>query len=176
MARSSTAAPASISTASYQLAVTTKAERLADASLLPTFLVAGIAGLSVGYTAMIAIASTMLGIGLRISGPIALLNGLNQAARGSILIKDGRSLELLPSIDTVVFDKSGTLTLDEQQMVAIHAFGTHDDDALLRLAAAAEQRQSHVMKQTTCAGSIPKRVTSVPERWINLIACICSRS
>lgn len=153
-------------TASYQLAVTTKAERLADASLLPTFLVAGIAGLSVGYTAMIAIASTMLGIGLRISGPIALLNGLNQAARNSILIKDGRSLELLPSIDTVVFDKSGTLTLDEQQVVAIHAFAAQDDKALLLLAAAAEQRQSHPVAQAILSAAAARGLSlpSISER------------
>ena len=153
-------------TASYQLAVTTKADRLADAALLPTFLVAGIAWLSVGYPAMIAIASTMLGIGLRISGPIALLNTLNQAARGSILIKDGRSLELLPSIDTVVFDKSGTLTLDEQQVVAIHAFAAHGDAALLRLAAAAEQRQSHPVARAilSCAAARGLSLPTITER------------
>ncbi|HCS92685.1 MAG TPA: hypothetical protein DIW77_22280 [Chromatiaceae bacterium] len=138
-------------TASYQLAVTTRAEQFADSSVLPTFLVAGFAGLTVGYQAMVAIASTMLGISLRISGPIALLNYLNRAARAGILIKDGRSLELLNSIDTVVFDKSGTLTLDEQQVVGIDAFGNRGEDDLLTLAAAVEQRQSHPVARAILA-------------------------
>jgi heavy metal translocating P-type ATPase len=138
-------------TASYQLAVTSKAERLADEAVRPTFAVAGVAGLLVGYQAMVAVASTMMGIGLRMSGPIALLNYLNRAARGGILIKDGRSLELLTSIDTVVFDKSGTLTLDEQQVVEIDSFDERDGDALLTLAAAVEQRQSHPVARAILA-------------------------
>ena len=51
---------------------------------------------------------------------LTLLNGLGAGVERGILVKDCRALERLPMIDTVVFDKTDTLTLDQQQVVQIH--------------------------------------------------------
>ncbi len=89
---------------------------------------------------------------------ITLLNGLGTAAERGVLIKDGRALERLPAIDTVVFDKTGTLTLDRQQVVEIHAQPPFAEKELLRLAAAAEQRQSHPIAQAILAAAMERQL------------------
>ena len=60
-----------------------------------------------------------------------------------ILVKDGRALELLSQIDTVVFDKTGTLTEEVPSIGRIHCEDGQDENELLMLVAASEQKQSH---------------------------------
>ncbi len=130
-------------TASYQTTITSKAAQLANRSVAPTLGVAGLAGLLLGPAGAAAITSTMFGMNLWISGPLALRNYLTVATRRGILVKDGRSLDLLTEIDTVVFDKTGTLTLDEPHVTQVHTFAEVAAQTVLRYAAAVEQRQSH---------------------------------
>lgn len=145
-------------TASYQMSITSKAYEIADKSVTPTLLTAGLALLTVGYSGMVAITSTVFGFNLVISGPMALLNYLNIASRHSILVKDGRSLELLTSIDTVVFDKTGTLTLDQPHVTQIHTFAELNSGALLAYAAAVEQRQTHPVARAILAFALEQNV------------------
>lgn len=135
------------STASYQMAIETKAFRVAVASFWPTILGSVLAGLTVGVEGATAITNSFFGINIRMTSPIAMLNYLNLASRKSILIKDGRSLELLKEIDTVVFDKTGTLTLDKPHVSQIHCIQEYSAEAVLTYAAAVEQRQSHPIAQ-----------------------------
>lgn len=138
-------------TASYQMALTTKARQMADKSVAPTLAVAALAGVLIGSAGVIAVTSTMFGLNLMISGPLALRNYLLVATRRSILIKDGRSLDLLTEIDTIVFDKTGTLTLDQPHVKHIHLFAEVSSDDLLRYAAAIEQHQSHPIARAILA-------------------------
>ncbi|MCB0069960.1 MAG: heavy metal translocating P-type ATPase [Caldilineaceae bacterium] len=138
-------------TASYQMAITSKAAQMADRSVAPTLAVAGLAGLLIGPAGAVAITSTMFGLNLWISGPLALRNFLTVATRRSILIKDGRSLDLLTEIDTVVFDKTGTLTLDQPHVTHIHTFADLTAQDVLRYAAAAEHRQTHPIARAILA-------------------------
>lgn len=135
------------STASYQMAIETKAFRVAVASFWPTILGSVLAGLTVGVEGATAITNSFFGINIRLTSPIAMLNYLNLASRKSILVKDGRSLELLKEIDTVVFDKTGTLTLDKPHVSQIHCIQEYSAEAVLTYAAAVEQRQSHPIAQ-----------------------------
>lgn len=138
-------------TASYQMDITTKAYRIAEQSVIPTLATAGVALLTLGYSSMVAITSTVFGFNLVISGPMALLNYLNVASRRNILIKDGRSLELLTTIDTVIFDKTGTLTLEQPHVTQIHTFAALSGDDVLTYTAAVEQRQSHPIARAILA-------------------------
>lgn len=85
--------------------------------------------------------------------PYTLLQFLNYTSQIGILVKEGAALEQLPSIDTVVFDKTGTLTLDQPHLVAIHTAGTLGTTEILRLAATAEQRQSHPIARAILAAA-----------------------
>jgi Cu2+-exporting ATPase len=138
-------------TASYQMAITSKAAQLSDGTVAPTLAAAGLAGLLLGPASAAAITSTMFGLNLWISGPLALRNYLTVATRRSILIKDGRSLDLLTEIDTVVFDKTGTLTLEQPHVTHVHTFAHVDAQDLLRYAAAIEHRQTHPIARAILA-------------------------
>lgn len=74
---------------------------------------------------------------------LPLLNGLSLAAERGILVKDGQALETLGEVDTFIFDKTGTLTLERQQVVQVYAVPGFGEADVLRIAAAAEHRQSH---------------------------------
>ncbi|MGH9847640.1 MAG: HAD-IC family P-type ATPase, partial [Blastocatellia bacterium] len=149
-------------TASYEMALTTKARQMADRSVAPTLAAAGLAGLVVGSAGAVAITSTMFGLNLLISGPLALRNYLLVATRRNILVKDGRSMDLLTEIDTVVFDKTGTLTLDQPHVAEVHAFSEESSLEVLRYAAAVEQRQSHPIARGILARAHERGIT-LPE-------------
>jgi len=96
-----------------------------------------------GSKAALAVLWSGLGGQMGLLGPLSVLNYLQFLSRAGILVKDGRVLESLRQVDTVVFDKTGTLTLDQPTLHAIHCAGEPDPETVLRLAAAAEQRQPH---------------------------------
>ncbi|ETR69150.1 MAG: hypothetical protein OMM_04124 [Candidatus Magnetoglobus multicellularis str. Araruama] len=65
------------------------------------------------------------------------------ASENSVLIKDGRSLDLLPHVDTIVFDKTGTLTKEQPAVGTIRCCGNYGENEVLLYAAAAESKQTH---------------------------------
>lgn len=130
-------------TVDYQMAIQSKSQQMVDKAALPSLLLAAVAWPIAGYAGMVAILGAGIGMNMRITGPIAMLNFLNIASNQSILVKDGRSLETLHKIDTVVFDKTGTLTIERPHVANIHSCGEVDEDELLTYAAAAECHQSH---------------------------------
>ena len=146
-------------TASYQMAIETKAFRVAVASFWPTLLGSVVAGLTVGLEGATAITNSFFGINIRLTSPIAMLNYLNLASRKSILVKDGRSLELLTGIDTIVFDKTGTLTLDRPHVTQIHCLQSDSAETVLTYAAAVEQRQSHPIAQAILSAARERDLT-----------------
>jgi Cd2+/Zn2+-exporting ATPase/Cu+-exporting ATPase len=75
--------------------------------------------------------------------PIAVLASIGSAARSGILIKGGHVLEMLPRIDVVLIDKTGTLTLGKPQIVGIQAADGYLQDDVLYWAATVERYASH---------------------------------
>ena len=138
-------------TAGYQLAIKSKSLQLADKAVLPTLLLGALAGPVAGFQSMIAIWGTSLDFNIRITGPIAMLNFLNIASDRSVLIKDGRSLEILHKIDVVVFDKTGTLTQEQPHVARIHPCNSTTAEELLTYAAAAEYHQTHPIARAIIA-------------------------
>ncbi len=75
--------------------------------------------------------------------PMAIAVASGQGARHGILVKNGAVLETLAHIDHFVFDKTGTLTRGEMRLIQTDNTSGLPDDALLKLAAAAESRSEH---------------------------------
>ena len=81
--------------------------------------------------------------GIAAGTPLAILCAIGRAARNGAIIKGGRYLEALSTVDTVVLDKTGTLTLGTTQVVGINSCPGISDQALLEAAAIAERPSEH---------------------------------
>ena len=131
-------------TTEYRLTTEIQAKKIADRSA-PFHL--GIGALALPFIGLYRTAGLLLALPtaevLLFTGPIGMLQTLSRAAEHGIAIMDGRTLEMLPEVDTVVFDKTGTLTNPVPAVDSIVCeLGVQEDD-LLGWAAAAESRQSH---------------------------------
>ena len=83
--------------------------------------------------------------------PVAIVSGLSRAARHGILIKGGKAIEALAHINSVVLDKTGTLTDGRAKVVAVNVPAGADPDDVLRLAASLDQASKHIIAQTIVA-------------------------
>lgn len=79
---------------------------------------------------------------LGLATPVAIMVGTGKGAENGILIKSGEALEVAHSIDTVVFDKTGTITIGKPVVTDISAIGM-SEDKLLDIAYAIEEKSEH---------------------------------
>jgi heavy metal translocating P-type ATPase len=80
--------------------------------------------------------------GVAAGTPLAILGAIGRAAKTGAIVKGGRHIESLAAVDTVVLDKTGTLTLGTPEVTLIEPAGVATQD-LLRLAASAEKYSEH---------------------------------
>ena len=80
---------------------------------------------------------------LVISVPLAFFGGIGAASSRGVLVKGSNYLELLASLDTVVSDKTGTLTEGRFRVTMVEAAEGYDTDEIIRYAAAAEAGSTH---------------------------------
>src|SRR6266550_866686 len=94
-------------------------------------------------TSTIAVIIVAGACGVAAGTPLAILAGIGSAARRGIIIKGGLYLEQLSRIDTVVLDKTGTLTLGVPEVTSITTLNGASEDEVLQAAAIAEQHSEH---------------------------------
>lgn len=128
-------------------------ERLLDNLTVPMIATSAAALATVGPGGAIAIFNGGFATTTLMSGPLCMLSYLNIASQNGVLIKDGRSLETLREITTIVFNKTGTLTTDEPRVAFIHAADPFDQQTVLRYAALAEHRQTHPIARAILAAA-----------------------
>jgi Cu+-exporting ATPase len=75
--------------------------------------------------------------------PAALTVAVGRGAQMGILFKGGEALERLAHLDAIVLDKTGTLTVGRPVLCGIHTLGKNNENDLLRMAAAVEERSNH---------------------------------
>ena len=103
---------------------------------------------------------------LGLATPTALLVGTGRGARLGILIRGPEVLEVTQRVDTLVLDKTGTVTTGTMSVVEVRAAPGHSRDEVLRLAATVEAASNHPIARAITAScpEIPRDVTSVVEQ------------
>jgi len=140
-------------TQEYKENLRLRGKQMADGFIAPTLAVGGLTLPLLGPSAAIAVIWSAFGYNMKLYGPISVLNFLHIMAKNGILIKDGRSLEMLQKVDALVFDKTGTLTMEQPQLTYLHPVGPFDEEAILTFAAAAEYRQTHPIAKAILAAA-----------------------
>ena len=84
---------------------------------------------------------------LGLATPTAIMVGTGKGAENGILIKSGEHLERTHKMETIVFDKTGTITKGEPEVTDILTYSSIDRDELLRIAAAVEKSSEHPLGQ-----------------------------
>jgi len=130
-------------TQNYKDTLMLRGKKIAD-GLLPIELAIGaMTYFLLGPVPATAILWSGLGYRMIVLGPISVLNYLQILSRHGILIKDGRILESLRQVDTIVFDKKGALILEQPTLGKIHPCANYHEREILYYAASAEYHQSH---------------------------------
>ncbi|MEV0081675.1 heavy metal translocating P-type ATPase [Saccharopolyspora sp. NPDC050642] len=123
------------------------------------------AGAAAAFTAAVAVLIIACPCALGLATPTALLVGTGRGAQMGILIKGPEVLESTRRIDTIVLDKTGTVTSGQMSLVAVHAAAGIDEDAVLRLAGAAENASEHPIAKAIARGATERvgELTAVEE-------------
>lgn len=87
---------------------------------------------------------------LGLATPVALMVGTGKAAENGILVKSGEALQKLASVDTVLLDKTGTLTANKPKITKTVVF-SGDENELIAIAASAEKQSSHPLAKPIIA-------------------------
>ncbi|HLQ85145.1 MAG TPA: copper-translocating P-type ATPase, partial [Salinisphaeraceae bacterium] len=90
---------------------------------------------------------------LGLATPMSIMVGVGRGANVGVLIKDAEGLETLGGVDTLVIDKTGTLTEGQPRLVGIEPAGNGSKEELLRLAAAVEAGSEHPLAAAIVAGA-----------------------
>ncbi|MFB8089075.1 heavy metal translocating P-type ATPase [Streptomyces sp. NPDC055992] len=127
-----------------------------------SFWLASGAGLTAAFTAAVAVLIIACPCALGLATPTALMVGTGRGAQLGILIKGPEVLESTRRIDTIVLDKTGTVTTGRMTLQAVHtAAGTTDTD-VLRLAGALEHASEHPIAQAVATAAADRTGGTLP--------------
>jgi Cu+-exporting ATPase len=113
------------------------------------------------FTAAVAVLIIACPCALGLATPTALMVGTGRGAQLGILIKGPEVLESTRRVDTVVLDKTGTVTTGRMSLQGVYVSETADEDALLRFAGALEHASEHPIARAVAAGA-EERVGTLP--------------
>lgn len=99
--------------------------------------------LSFSLTIFVSVLVIACPCALGLATPTAIMVGTGKGAENGILIKGGEALETTHKIDTIIFDKTGTITEGKPTVTDIITTGTVDSDSLLQITASAEKGSEH---------------------------------
>jgi Cu2+-exporting ATPase/Cu+-exporting ATPase len=99
--------------------------------------------LSIGLTSFVGILVIACPCALGLATPTAIIVGVGKGAREGILIKDAATLEKLYKVDTVVVDKTGTITKGKPELVSIKNYSKLDEQKVISILAGLEKKSEH---------------------------------
>src|SRR5579875_2884107 len=95
---------------------------------------------------------------LGLATPMAIMVGTGRGAESGVLIRDAEALEVLHRADTLVVDKTGTLTEGKPRLMVVEPAAGFDERELLRLAASLERGSEHPLASAVVAGAMERDI------------------
>jgi Cu+-exporting ATPase len=119
---------------------------------------------AVGYGLIAAVSVLIIACpcALGLATPMSIMVGVGRGAQAGVLIKNAEALERFAKVDTLVVDKTGTLTEGKPRVTAVVPMRGHDKDQLLHLAAGLERNSEHPLAAAIVAAAIDADL-SLPE-------------
>ncbi|MGW1201595.1 heavy metal translocating P-type ATPase [Streptomyces cyaneofuscatus] len=114
------------------------------------------AGPTAAFTAAVAVLIIACPCALGLATPTALMVGTGRGAQLGILIKGPEVLETTRRVDTIVLDKTGTVTTGKMTLLTVHTADGTDENNVLRLAGAVEHSSEHPIAQAVAAGAVER--------------------
>ena len=110
---------------------------------------------AMGYGLVNAVAVLIIACpcALGLATPMSIMVGTGRGALAGVLIRDAEALEILEKVDTVVVDKTGTLTEGKPKLVVVEPIGDLGEDDLVRLAASLERGSEHPLAAAIVDGA-----------------------
>jgi Cu2+-exporting ATPase len=95
---------------------------------------------------------------LGLATPMSIMVGTGRAAQSGVLVKDAGAIEEMNKIDTVVVDKTGTLTVGKPALRSYVSFNNKKDDEILQLAASVDKNSEHPVAESIVKGTRAKNI------------------
>jgi Cu+-exporting ATPase len=96
---------------------------------------------------------------LGLATPISIMVATGRGAQAGVLVRNAAALERLAAVDTIVVDKTGTLTLGKPTLTGVEAAPGFDQDEVLRIAASLEAGSEHPLADAILRGAAAKGLT-----------------
>lgn len=114
--------------------------------------------LAYAITAAVSVLIVACPCALGLATPISITTAAGRGAQAGVLIKDAEALERLASVDTVIVDKTGTLTLGKPALTDVVMLAEEDGVAILTLAAALEKGSEHPLAEAIVTAASAKGI------------------
>ena len=109
--------------------------------------------LSYALIAAVAVLIIACPCALGLATPMSIMTATGRGAQAGVLIKNAEALERFEKVDTLIVDKTGTLTEGKPRLVAVLAENGHDETEVLRLAASLERGSEHPLAEAIVRGA-----------------------
>ena len=141
---------------------------LATLSALGWYFLAG-ESLSFSLSIFIAVLVIACPCALGLATPTAIMVGTGKGAENGILIKSGQALEAAYQLDTIVLDKTGTITVGKPSLTDLLPLGAFNRSDLLQLIASAEQHSEHPLAQAILEAAQQEELDLLPVSYFEAI-------
>ena len=130
-----------------------------------------LAGESLGFSLSIFVAVLVIACpcALGLATPTAIMVGTGKGAENGILIKSGQALEAAYQLDTIVLDKTGTITVGKPSLTDLVPLGAFNRSDLLQLIASAEQHSEHPLAQAILEAAQQEELDLLPVSYFEAI-------
>ncbi len=109
--------------------------------------------LSYGLVSAVAVLIIACPCALGLATPMSIMTATGRGAQAGVLIKNAEALERFAKVDTLIVDKTGTLTVGKPKLVAVLPEDGHDEAEVLRLAASLERGSEHPLAEAIVTGA-----------------------